>query len=160
MPLAAHLARTLPTALLAGAALVSHHTLAQDKTMVTHKVISPADFVKAANPKPGERQRVEILQPGAEGTRHLAGIVASIPPGKPGQKPQYHYHQNRESIIQILAGDATEMVDGKAVPLKVGDVIYIAPGTKHTLMNNSTTQEVKYMEFYSPVVPDVVQVKD
>ncbi|NBR29669.1 MAG: cupin domain-containing protein [Betaproteobacteria bacterium] len=142
------------------ASLFSSNLPAQEKTMVTHKVISPGEFAKATNPKPGERQRVEILQPGAEGTRHLAGIFAAIPPGKPGQKPQYHYHQNRESIIQILAGDATEMVDGKAVPLKVGDVIYIAPGTKHTLMNNSTTEEVKYMEFYSPVVPDVVQVKD
>jgi len=128
--------------------------------MTTHKVITPSAFIHSANPKPGERRRVEILQPGTEGTRHLAGIFAAIPPGKPGQKPQYHYHQNRESIIQILAGDATEMVDDKAVPLKVGDVIYIAPGTRHTLMNNSTTEEVKYMEFYSPVVPDVVQVKD
>jgi mannose-6-phosphate isomerase-like protein (cupin superfamily) len=52
------------------------------------------------------------------------------------------------------------MIDGKAVPLKPGDVIYIAPGTRHTMVNNSTTQEVKYMEFYSPVAPDVVQVKD
>ncbi len=146
--------------LLIVAALLPFNTFAQEKTMVTHKVITPAAFVQAANPKPGERQRVEILQPGAEGTRHLAGIFASIPPGTPGATPKYHYHQNRESIIQILAGDATEMVDGKAVPLQVGDVIYIAPGTKHTLMNNSTTQEVKYMEFYSPVVPDVVQVKD
>lgn len=160
MPHARSLAPTLAAALLAGALPVSFNTVAQDKPMVTHKVISPADFVKAANPRPGERQRIEILQPGAEGTRHLAGIVASIPPGTPGQQPQYHYHQNRESIIQILAGDATEMVDGKAVPLKAGDVIYIAPGTRHTLMNNSTTQEVKYMEFYSPVVPDVVQVRD
>lgn len=142
------------------AALISINTHAQDKTMVPYKIITPSEFVKSTNPKPGERQRVEILQQNKEGAQHLNGIFASLPPGKPGEKPQYHFHKNRESIIQILAGDATEMIEGKAVPLKVGDVIYIAPGTKHTMLNNSTTEEVKYMEFYSPVVPDVVQVKD
>jgi quercetin dioxygenase-like cupin family protein len=140
--------------------LLTFTATAQEKRMTQYKVISTADFIKFANPKPGERVRVEILQEKPEQARHLNGIFASIPPGVPGEKPQYHYHQNRESVIQILAGDVTEMIEGKAVPLKPGDVIYIAPGTKHTMMNNSTTQEVKYMEFYSPTVPDVVQVKD
>ena len=40
------------------------------------------------------------------------------------------------------------------------DVIYIAPGAKHAMLNNSTTEEVKYMEFFTPITPDNVQVKD
>ena len=87
-------------------------------------------------------------------------IEPLIPPGKPGEKPQYHYHAHRESLIQILSGDVTEMVEGKAVRLKPGDVIYIAPGAKHAMLNNSTTVEVKYMEFFTPISPDNVQVKD
>ena len=81
-------------------------------------------------------------------------------PGKPGEKPQYHYHAKRDSIIQILSGDVTEWVEGKPVKLNPGDVIYIAPGTKHAMINNSSTEEAKYMEFFSPIAPDNVQVKD
>ena len=62
--------------------------------------------------------------------------------------------------IQILAGDVTEMIEGKPVHLKPGDVIYIAPGTKHSMINNSPTDEAKYMEFYSPIAADNVPVKD
>jgi quercetin dioxygenase-like cupin family protein len=142
------------------ALLVTAGAAAQDKGAVPYKVISTSDFIKAKNPRPGERLRVDILTQGAEGAKHLSGQLSAIPPGKPGEKPQYHYHAGRESIIQILSGDVTEMIEGKPVPLKPGDVIYIAPGTKHTMVNNSTTAEVKYMEFYSPIAPDNVPVKD
>jgi quercetin dioxygenase-like cupin family protein len=155
---AARIANT--TAIAFAALLVSLSAAAQDKSAVPYKVISTTDFIKAKNPKPGERVRVDILTQASEGAKHLSGQMSAIAPGKPGEKPQYHYHANRESIIQILAGDATEMIEGKPVHLKPGDVIYIAPGTKHSMVNNSTTEEVKYMEFYSPIAPDNVPVKD
>ena len=139
--------------------LISSGAVAQDKGAVQYKVIKTQDFIKSANPNPGERVRVEILTE-KEHARNLNGIFASIPPASPGAKPAYHYHKNRESIIQILSGDATEMIEGKPVPLKPGDVIFIAPNVKHTMMNNSSTQDVKYMEFYSPIAADSVQVKE
>jgi quercetin dioxygenase-like cupin family protein len=142
------------------ASLVSVNAIAQDKNAVPYKVISTSDFIKVKNPRPGERLRVDVLTHGTDGAKHLSGQLSAIPPGKPGEKPQYHYHANRDSIIQILSGDVTEMIEGKPVHLKPGDVIYIAPGTKHTMVNNSTTEEVKYMEFYSPIAPDNVPVKD
>jgi hypothetical protein len=37
---------------------------------------------------------------------------------------------------------------------------FIPPSTKHTLVNNSSAQEVKHMEFYSPIAPDTVQVEE
>jgi len=123
-----------------------------------YKVIKTQDFVKAASPHPGQRARVEILTE-KDAARHLNGIFGAIPPASPGDRIAYHYHNARESIIQILSGDAIEIIEGKPVPLKPGDVIFIAPNTKHTLTNNSSTQEVKYMEFFSPVAPDLVQVK-
>ncbi|MCC7485163.1 MAG: cupin domain-containing protein [Burkholderiales bacterium] len=122
-----------------------------------YKVIRTRDFVLAANPRPGERQRIEILSR-ADRAGRMAGIFGSIPPVKPGAKPAYHFHRRRESIIQILSGDATELVEGKPVPLKVGDVIFLRPNVRHTLVNNSATAELKYMEFYTPAGPDVVRV--
>jgi quercetin dioxygenase-like cupin family protein len=146
------------TSCLIIAFLISSGAVAQDKRSVQYKVISTQDFIKSVNPKPGDRVRVEILNEKADQARNLNGILSSIPAATPGAKPAYHYHKNRESVIQILSGDATEMVEGKPVPLKPGDVIYIAPNIKHTMMNNSVTQEVKYMEFFSPIAPDTVQV--
>jgi len=127
--------------------------------MPDFKVIRTQEFVRAANPAPGKRQRVEILS-GADEAQQLAGIFGSIPPGRPGVKPSYHFHRRRESIIQILSGDATEMVEGKAVPLGPGDVIFLPPNVRHTLVNNSATEELKYMEFYAPTGPDVVRDAD
>ena len=142
------------------ASFVAATAAAHDGPFAPYKVISTTDYIKSKNPNPGERHRVDVLTHGAEGVKHLSGQLSTIPAGKPGEKPQYHYHANRESIIQILAGDVTEMIEGKPVHLKPGDVIYIAPGTKHSMINNSPTDEAKYMEFYSPIAADNVPVKD
>ena len=96
----------------------------------------------------------------AKEAKNINGILSTLPPAKPGDKPAYHYHTHREGIIQILSGDATEWVEGKPVPLQVGDVIFIPPYIKHTLMNNSSTQDLRYMEFFSPIPADSVQVKE
>ena len=123
------------------------------------KVIRARDFVRAANPAPGERRRVQILS-SADHAGLLAGLFGSIPPAQGGEKPAYHFHRHRESIIQILSGEGTEMVEGEAVPLAPGDVIFLPPNVRHTLMNNSATEELKYMEFYTPTAPDVVREGD
>jgi quercetin dioxygenase-like cupin family protein len=156
-----HAIRLLAAITIAMAATLAPFTAAaQNKAAVPYKVISTTDYIQSKNPKPGERQRIDVLTQDAEGARLVNGHLSAIPPGKPNEKPQYHYHAHRESLIQILSGDVTEMVEGKAVRLKPGDVIYIAPGAKHAMLNNSTTEEVKYMEFFTPITPDNVQVKD
>ncbi len=138
--------------------LITSMPTAQEKRAVQYKVIKTQDFIKKVNPNPSERMRDEILTP--KEAKNINGILSTLPPGKPGPKPASHYHTAREGIIQILSGDATEWVEGKPIPLKPGDVIFIAPYVKHTLMNNSTTQDVRYMEFFSPIPSDSVQVKD
>jgi quercetin dioxygenase-like cupin family protein len=138
--------------------LISSGAVTQEKGPIQYKVIKTQDFLKAVNPKPSERLRVEILTD--KEAKNINGILSTLPPAAPGAKPAYHYHTSREGIIQILSGDATEWIEGKPVPLKVGDVIFIPPNIKHTLMNNSTTQDVRYMEFFSPIPADSVQVKE
>jgi quercetin dioxygenase-like cupin family protein len=123
-----------------------------------YKVIKSGEFVSAPNPNPGQRARVEILN--ATEAQKLNGILGIIPASSSPKKPAYHYHNARESVIQILSGSGTEMIEGEGVPLRAGDVIFIPPGVKHTLMNNSATEDLKYMEFYTPVGPDVVRVQE
>lgn len=138
--------------------LISSGAVGQEKGPIQYKVIKTQDFLKAVNPKPSERLRVDILT--EKEAKNINGILSTLPPAKPGDKPAYHYHTHREGIIQILSGDATEWVEGKPVPLQVGDVIFIPPYIKHTLMNNSSTQDLRYMEFFSPIPADSVQVKE
>lgn len=130
----------------------------QAKEAVQYKVIRTEDFTNMDNPSPGQRLLLKVLTE-EDRAKHLGGIFSILPPAAPAAEPAYHYHKNRESIIQILSGDATEMVEGKAIPLKPGDVIFIPPNIKHTLLNSSSTGELKYIEFYSPPAPDSVQVK-
>jgi mannose-6-phosphate isomerase-like protein (cupin superfamily) len=128
--------------------------------MIQYKLIRTSELLATPNPKPGERVRIPVLQESSEQAHLLNGIFGCIPPAKPGGGPNYHYHLKRESIIHLLAGDATEWVEGKAVPLKPGDIIYIAPDVKHSLVNNSASEDVKFIEFYAPSAPDMVRLDD
>ncbi len=128
--------------------------------MTQYKLIRTAELLGAPNSTPGERMRIPVLQEKTEGAQFLNGVYGCIPPAKPGNAPHYHYHVKRESIIHLLAGDATEWVEGKAVPLKPGDIIYLAPGVKHSLVNNSVRDDVKFIEFYAPAAPDMVRPED
>ena len=137
--------------------LISSGAVTQEKKPIQYKVIKTEDLIKAVNPKPNERLRIEVLTQ-KDTAKNINGSFSSLPPATPGGKPAYHYHTARESMIQILRGDATEWVEGKAVPLKPGDIIFIPPNIKHSIMNNSSTQELKYIEFFSPIASDSVQV--
>jgi mannose-1-phosphate guanylyltransferase len=62
----------------------------------------------------------------------------------PGSKIDYHYHNNRESVIILLSGEAIEMIEGKEIPLKAGDIIFIPAMVKHTIMNRSG-KDLRYL---------------
>ena len=126
--------------------------------MPKYKLIRTAELLATPNPQPGARLRIPVLQEKTEGAQFLNGVFGCIPPAQPGNGPKYHYHVKRESIIHLLAGDATEWVEGEAVVLQPGDIIYLAPGVKHSLVNNSAGEDVKFIEFYAPAAPDMVRL--
>ena len=126
--------------------------------MPKYKLIRTAELLATPNPQPGARLRIPVLQEKTEGAQFLNGVFGCIPPAQPGNGPKYHYHVKRESIIHLLAGDATEWVEGEAVALQPDDIIYLAPGVKHSLVNNSAREDVKFIEFYAPAAPDMVRL--
>lgn len=125
-----------------------------------YKLFHTDDFIKKANPNPGQRYRDDILTD-KDDAKEVGGLLGILPPSPPGTKPAYHYHNKRESILIIISGEATEMIEGKAIPIKAGDIIFIRPLVKHTIINNSG-KDLRYVEFftYPPVAADAVQVKD
>jgi hypothetical protein len=82
--------------------LVSSAAIAQEKRSVQYKVIKTQDFVKAANPKRGERVRVEILVDKVEQAANINGILASIPPASLGKKPERVMGSGLANCIKML----------------------------------------------------------
>jgi quercetin dioxygenase-like cupin family protein len=120
------------------------------------KIFRTEEYNKKKNPIPGEKFRSEILA-GEDQAKDLGGIFVIL---VPGSGPPYHYHEKRESVIVAISGEATEILEGKEIPIKGGDVIYIPAGEKHTTVNKSS-QEFRYLEFFTcpPVGKDFLEVK-
>ena len=136
------------------ALLVPPGLLAQEKE---YKIFTVDEYIRMDNPEPGKRHRLEILTDKDNATK-LGGIVIILPATAP--KAAYHYHKNRESLIMVIGGQATEVVEEKRFPLKAGQLIYIPPMVKHVIYNSSEKEDLRYMEFFTPTVPDMVEVKE
>lgn len=52
----------------------------------------------------------------------------------PGHKMNYHSHEKRDEIWTIIAGSGKTIVDGMEQLVKVGDVVSMAAGCKHTVI--------------------------
>jgi len=102
--------------------LIPSWVFAQGKEPIQYKVFRAEEFIKMANPNPGQRYRIEVLTD-KDNAKNLGGIFGIRPPSAPGQKISYHYHKNRESIIIFLSGEGMHMIEGKAIPVKAGDII-------------------------------------
>jgi len=120
------------------------------------KIFKTEEFNKMENPTPGKFFRQEILtnEPGAKDVGGMFGLLV------PSSQVPYHYHRKRESIIIVISGEATEIVEGKEIPIKTNDVLYIPAGEKHTTVNR-TDKDFRYLEFFTcpPVTADFIEVK-
>jgi len=120
------------------------------------KIFKSEEYIKMANPTPGEPYRREILTKDHQ-AKNVGGMFGLLVAGS--QVP-YHYHNNRESIIIVISGEATEVVEGKETPIKAGDILFIPAGEKHSMINRSS-QDFRYLEFFTcpPLLADFFEVK-
>jgi quercetin dioxygenase-like cupin family protein len=120
------------------------------------KIFKVDDYVKLNNPTPGKIFRQEILGQD-DHANELGGLFGIIVAHGKGD---YHYHNRRESLLLIISGEAVEYVEGKEHPIKAGDVIFIRPGEKHTIMNHSD-DDLRFLEFFThpPVGADKVRAE-
>jgi quercetin dioxygenase-like cupin family protein len=120
------------------------------------KLFKSGEYVALPNPNGSQSYRPEILT-AQTGAKNLGGMFGLLPAGT--QVP-YHSHVNRESIIMVIAGEATEVIEGREMTITAGDVLYIPPGEKHQTINRSD-KDFRYLEFFTfpPVTADFVEVK-
>lgn len=52
----------------------------------------------------------------------------------PGYKMNYHSHEKRDEIWNVIHGTGRTIVDGMEQPVKAGDVITMSAGCKHTVI--------------------------
>ena len=52
----------------------------------------------------------------------------------PGHRMNYHSHEKRDEVWMIQRGYGRTIVDGMEQPVKVGDVVTMAAGCKHTIV--------------------------
>ncbi|MEW6333045.1 MAG: cupin domain-containing protein [Thermodesulfobacteriota bacterium] len=120
------------------------------------KIFKVDDYVKLDNPTPGKIHRREILN-GDDLASELGGIFGIIVAGSKGE---YHYHNRRESLLLIISGEAAEYVEGVEHPIRAGDVLFIRPGEKHTIVNHSDS-DLRFLEFFThpPVAADKISAE-
>jgi len=109
------------------------------------------------NPNPDSRYMQEVLTE-KHSAKNFGGISVIIPPG---EGVSYHYHQERESIIIIISGEATEILEGQKYPIETGDIIFIPAGEKHGI-DNTSDKELRFIEFFTnpPVSKDRIEVEN
>ena len=61
----------------------------------------------------------------------------------PGNKMNYHSHERRDEVWNIIAGEGRTIVDGVKKNVRAGDVITMAAGVKHTIIADT---ELKIIE--------------
>lgn len=60
-----------------------------------------------------------------------------------GHKMNYHSHERRNEIWNIISGEGTVIVDGMEQPVKAGDVVTMQAGCRHTIIAKT---ELKVIE--------------
>lgn len=61
----------------------------------------------------------------------------------PGHRMNYHSHDKRDEVWTVISGVGRTIVDGMEQPVKVGDVITMAAGCKHTVIADTELQLIE-----------------
>jgi mannose-6-phosphate isomerase-like protein (cupin superfamily) len=79
------------------------------------------------------------LAPGQFGCSNLAITWVECAPGS--QQP-LHSHTDSEQVYVIVSGQGTMLIDDEEQTVGPGDTIFIPPGSRHAIRNDSGTELV------------------
>ena len=60
-----------------------------------------------------------------------------------GHGMNYHSHENRDEVWTVISGTGRAILDGRAQPVKAGDILTMKAGCKHTILADT---ELKVIE--------------
>lgn len=100
---------------------------------------------------PNERgSTIQLVGEGA-GARNVDVHINVLRPG--GPDGSYHLHERAENVYWILAGRGRLVVEGEEHELKQDDVVFMPPGTRHSL-SIVGDEELRLLEIYAPAGQD------
>jgi quercetin dioxygenase-like cupin family protein len=105
-------------------------------------------LVKSKEPSmktPDGRERVFLVGKDKTGSKHLAADVVTY---SPGAHNKVHYHKS-ETFIYIIEGECDIMIEGATQHLEKETMVFIPPGEKHWLQNN-TVNKMVMLEAFAP----------
>jgi len=80
----------------------------------------------------------------------------------PGQRISYQYHKKRSESWTITEGSGEVIIDGEKISVNYGDIIKINTGSKHRVINNSSSIlefiEVQTGSYFGE--DDIVRIED
>lgn len=62
---------------------------------------------------------------------------------QPGHKMNYHSHERRDEIWNVISGEGRTIVDGMEQHVKAGDVVTMAAGCRHTIIADTQLQVIE-----------------
>ena len=86
------------------------------------------------------------------GTQAFKGEMITYPPGAAAPE---HHHVGAEHFQYVISGQGTAILDGKAVRLGVGDLVYNYEYEPHSFIND-TDDDFVFVEFFVPGPCDTI----
>ena len=82
--------------------------------------------------------------------------IYEIPPGKANWP--HHYHTCNEEVFYIIEGQGEVVTESGVLKVKPGDILRFPAGEEgvHQLKNTSDSKTLKYLDFGTTNLPDVV----
>ena len=62
---------------------------------------------------------------------------------QPGHRMNYHSHERRDEIWNVISGEGRTIVDGMEQHVKAGDVVTMAAGCRHTIIADTQLQVIE-----------------
>ena len=69
---------------------------------------------------------------------------------RPGEEIGEETHEEHDQFIRVEAGTGTVMLDGKPTALSDGSAVVIPAGTRHNVVNTSSSEPLRLYTLYSP----------
>lgn len=93
----------------------------------------------------GKAYRI-LLDSTETGAKRIGGLVGVMPAGSKGV--EYHYHDDRESVLFFLSGQGKALIEGKEYDVGPNTIMFVPPKEKHKVMNTGNL-ELRYIEFFT-----------
>jgi mannose-6-phosphate isomerase-like protein (cupin superfamily) len=77
----------------------------------------------------------ELAGPASTRARNQSLAEATV---EPGGETAEHYHPRAEELYYFVSGAGRMRLGGEEGPVRVGDCVVIAPGTRHKLFNTGS----------------------